>query len=206
MASIATNPPRYRCAQAGTSNEWRPHRQARAASLLRRGAATRSIKWGCWERSAAASTPRQCRRTGATPGENTTSVLWPSLGKFLWRTVGLLRVCGLFSRVTHPKHQPCPNTPTHYALALPNAITITHWVGLGRWSQKVAVVSGVCLTRSDSRTYTFRGHNARDPRLIDAAVADDWCLRAEAGGEGHAVEAETEQRSCRRVRQGIRGY
>ena len=54
----------------------------------------------------------------------------------------------------------------------------------------------------DSRT--FRGHDARDPR--DAAVADDWCLRAEAGGEGHAVEAETEQRSRRRARQSIREY
>ena len=52
----------------------------------------------------------------------------------------------------------------------------------------------------DSRTFTFRRHNARvpesrDPRRIDAAVADDWCWRAEAGGEEHAVEAEAEQRS-----------
>ena len=58
----------------------------------------------------------------------------------------------------------------------------------------------------DSRTLTFRGHDARDNRRIDAAVADGWCWRAEAGGEGHAVEAETEQRSRRRARQSIREY
>ena len=46
--------------------------------------------------------------------------------------------------------------------------------------------------------------DARDPR--DAAVADDWCWGAEAEGEGHAVEAETEQCSRRRARQSIREY
>jgi len=50
----------------------------------------------------------------------------------------------------------------------------------------------------DSRT------DARDPR--DAAVADDWCWGAEAESDGHAVEAETEQRSRRRARQSIREY
>ena len=43
-------------------------------------------------------------------------------------------------------------------------------------------------------------------RRIDAAVADGWCWRAEAEGEGHAVEAETEQRSRREARQSIREY
>ena len=53
----------------------------------------------------------------------------------------------------------------------------------------------------DSRTFTFLGRNATDPR--DVAVADDWCWGAEAEGEGHAVEAEIEQRSRRRARQSI---
>ena len=35
------------------------------------------------------------------------------------------------------------------------------------------------------------------PDRINAAVG--WCWRAEAGGEGHAVEAETEQCSCTRA-------
>ena len=55
---------------------------------------------------------------------------------------------------------------------------------------KVAVVS-VCghhhrEALHDSRTFTFRGHDARDPRRIDAAVADDWCWHAEAEGEAIA--------------------
>ena len=33
---------------------------------------------------------------------------------------------------------------------------------------------------------TYRGHDARDPRQIDAAVADDWCRGAEADGEAIA--------------------
>ena len=56
----------------------------------------------------------------------------------------------------------------------------------------------------DSRTFTFLGRNATDPR--DVAVADDWCWGAEAEGEGHAVEAETKQRSRRRARQNIGDY
>ena len=56
----------------------------------------------------------------------------------------------------------------------------------------------------DSRTFTFLGRNATDPR--DVAVADDWCWGAEAEGEGHAVEAETKQRSRRRARPSIREY
>ena len=52
----------------------------------------------------------------------------------------------------------------------------------------------------------IRGRNARDSRRIDAAVADDWCWRAEAGGKGHAEEAETEQRSRRRARQSTGEY
>ena len=43
-------------------------------------------------------------------------------------------------------------------------------------------------------------------RRIDAAVADGWCWRAEAEGEGHAVEAETEQRSRREARQSIKEF
>ena len=42
------------------------------------------------------------------------------------------------------------------------------------------------------------------PDRINAAVG--WCWRAEAGGEGHAGEVETEQRSRRRARQSIREY
>ena len=38
----------------------------------------------------------------------------------------------------------------------------------------------------DSRTFTFRGHDTRVPRRIDAAVADDWCWGAESGGEAIA--------------------
>ena len=35
---------------------------------------------------------------------------------------------------------------------------------------------------------TFRGHNARDPRRIDAVVAHGWCWRAEAKGVVDAGE------------------
>ena len=57
---------------------------------------------------------------------------------------------------------------------------------------KVAVVS-VCghhhrEALHDSRTFTFRGHDARDPRRIDAAVADGWCWGAEAEGEALAED------------------
>ena len=38
---------------------------------------------------------------------------------------------------------------------------------------------------------TFRGHNARDPRQIDAAVADGWCGRAEAEGEANAGDGHS---------------
>ena len=37
----------------------------------------------------------------------------------------------------------------------------------------------------DSRTFTFRGHDARDPRRNDAAVANDWCWGAESDGESN---------------------
>ena len=59
-------------------------------------------------------------------------------------------------------------------------------------TQKVAVVSvyrhhhGEMLP--DSRTFTFRGHDAEDSRQIDAAVADGWCWGAEAEGEALAED------------------
>jgi len=33
---------------------------------------------------------------------------------------------------------------------------------------------------------TYRGYYAKDPRLIDAAVADDWCWGAESEGQAIA--------------------
>ena len=64
----------------------------------------------------------------------------------------------------------------------------------------------VVVVRTSSRgTFARFPHtDARDPR--DAAVADDCCWGAEAEGEGHAVEAETEQRLRRRARQSIGEY
>ena len=43
----------------------------------------------------------------------------------------------------------------------------------------------------DSRTFKFRGNDAKDPRQIDAAVADGWCWGAEAEGEAIAGDAHS---------------
>ena len=66
-----------------------------------------------------------------------------------------------------------------------------HSIGTGTVcsSQKSVVWCGVCVDITgglwrDSRT--FRGLNARDPRRIDAAVADGRCWRAEAKGGADA--------------------